>query len=245
MADEEILRERAEALHRVPMFESVGLEELLPLAEKVREQEPGRGDRLWLEGEEAREFTFVIEGKVKVVKTKPSGKEITLGVFGDGDIVGHVAAFREIGYPGSAIALTDARIFQIDRREFVETVADHPDLMDGLLQSMMERNFHLVQRIDELTAQGTDKRLALLFLKLARKLGSVQTLPNGDRGVFIDVALSRSDLAELVGTRVETVIRIMSAWDDEGPVETKDDGFLVVDIEELEDLAPGESAIFA
>jgi len=242
--DDERTRERAEALRRIPMFDAVDLDELAPLAKNVRELQPQRGDRIWNEAEEAREFTFVIEGRVKIVKTKPSGKEITLGVFGDGDVVGHVAAFREIGYPGAAVALTDARIFQIDRSSFIRTLSDHPDLLEGLLQSMMERNFHLVRRIDELTAQGTDKRLALLFLKLARKLGEVRRLPDGERGVFVDVALSRSDLAELVATRVETVIRVMSSWDDDGPVRTEDEGFLIVDTDELEELAPGESAIF-
>jgi CRP/FNR family transcriptional regulator len=242
--DTETISTRARDLRRVAMFESIDVGLLEPLARRVKERIAKRDDPIWHEGQTAKDVTFIIEGQVKVVKTKPSGKEITLGVFSDGDVIGHVAAFREIDYPGSAVALDDSRIFQIPRRDFMDTVAEHPDLMESLMQSMMERNFHLVRRIDELTAKGTDKRLALLFLKLARKLGQLATLKDGSRGVFVDVDLSRSDLAELAGTRIETVIRIMSAWDDEGPVRTVDDGFLIVDLEQLEDLAPGDSALF-
>jgi CRP/FNR family transcriptional regulator len=242
--DTETISTRARDLRRVAMFESIAVGLLEPLARRVNERLAKRDDPIWHEGQSATDVTFIIEGRVKIVKTKPSGKEITLGVFSDGDVIGHVAAFREIDYPGSAVALDDSRIFQIPRRDFMKTVAEHPDLMESLMQSMMERNFHLVRRIDELTAKGTDKRLALLFLKLARKLGQLATLEDGSRGVFVDVDLSRSDLAELAGTRIETVIRIMSAWDDEGPVRTVDDGFLIVDLEQLEDLAPGDSALF-
>jgi CRP/FNR family transcriptional regulator len=242
--DTETTSSHARDLKNVAMFESIDVALLEPLARRVTERQLKADDPIWHEGQRATDFTFVITGRVKVVKTKPSGKEVTLGLFSDGDVVGHVAAFREIDYPGSAVAIGDTRIFQIERDDFMTAVAKHPDLMEALVESMMERNFHLVRRIDELTAKGTDKRLALLFLKLARKLGRLATLEDGSRGVFVDVDLSRSDLAELAGTRIETVIRIMSTWDDDGPVRTVDDGFLIVDLEQLEDLAPGDSALF-
>ena len=60
--------------------------------------------------------------------------------------------------------------------------------------------------------------------------------PRGS-GVFVPLALSRQDLADLAGTTMETSIRIMSRWGKEGVVATETNGFLVSSREELESLA--------
>jgi CRP/FNR family transcriptional regulator len=88
--------------------------------------------------------------------------------------------------------------------------------------------------IVELTCYRVETRFAQLFLKLAERVGE-----RGADGVFIPIRLSRMDLAEMVGTTIETAIRVMSRWRSEGVVETRRGGFLLRDREALEALACG------
>ena len=77
-----------------------------------------------------------------------------------------------------------------------------------------------------------ESRFARLFLKLSGDIGIRQ-----DSGVFIPMPLSRQELADLLGTTVETSIRIMSRWGKSGIVQTEKGGFLVTDVEALESLS--------
>ena len=85
--------------------------------------------------------------------------------------------------------------------------------------------------MSEITGSRVEARFAQLFLKLLDRLGRPE-----EGGVLVPLILSRQDLADLAGTTVETSIRIMSRWGKEGIVSTRDDGFLVLDRDVLEQL---------
>lgn len=218
------------------MFENVKPDMLEPLVSHFIAKEYERGDELWREGQDAHNFTFIVEGQVKVVKYRNDGRETILGVFDEGDAVGQIAVYQRVRYPASAVALNDTVVLEIYRDHFFGMLSEHKALMEGVINSMMLRNADLVRRIHELTTGSAEQRLAMLFTKFSKKLG-VRKKVDGEMGIHIPVALSRSDLAELINVRVETAIRIMSKWNKEGPVRTESDGFFVLDLESLEDLA--------
>lgn len=90
----------------------------------------------------------------------------------------------------------------------------------------------LTNRLAERTGGRVETRFARLFLEMSDDMGC----PQGG-GVFIPMALSRQDLADLLGTTVETSIRIMSRWGKQGIVQTEREGFLIADRPALESLA--------
>jgi CRP/FNR family transcriptional regulator len=229
--------DKIEALMQLPMFEVVDRSTLDPLASHFIRKEFERGEYLWKEGQEAHNFSFVVAGRVKIAKYRNDGRETILGVFDEGDAVGQIAVFQRMKYPASAIALEDALVLEIYRDHFFGTIRRNPDLLEGVINGMMERNHDLVRRIHELTTGSAEQRLAMLFQKFARKTGLRQKQDDGTMAVYVDLPLSRSDIAELINVRVETAIRIMSRWNKEGPVSTLDDGFLIRDPESLEQLA--------
>ena len=232
--------DKVDALRELPFFESISPAVLEPLAGYFIRKEFERGDHLWREGQPAANFTFVLRGKVKIVKIRPDGGETILGVFDEGDAVGHIAVFRRIPYPASAVALDDTICLEIYRDHFFATIRAEMGLLESLLEAMMKRNHDLVRRIHELTAQSAEQRLAMLFDKFAEKTGRRQRLEDGTMGIFVDLPLSRSDIADLINVRVETAIRIMSRWNKQGPVRTQPKGFLIDDPDALRGLAEGE-----
>ena len=214
------------------MFRALSHDDRARLAELSTVRTYEKGESLFSEGD-ASEFLYtVLSGRVKVVKSIPSGKEVILEIFGPGDPVGAVVAYEGRPYPATAIALEKASCLLVRRGPFFGLLERHPTLVRGFLLGLTQRIVELTRRIPEVAGGRVETRFAHLFLKLADKMGRA-----GRDGTFIPMALSRQDLADLTGTTIETCIRIMSRWGKEGVVRTEKDGFVVADRAALEDLA--------
>jgi CRP/FNR family transcriptional regulator len=191
-----------------------------------------RGDRIFTEGDTADSFLNIVDGRVKVFKSTPAGKELILEIFGAGDPLGAVAVYEGMAYPASAVALEATTLLRIPQREFFALLEQHPALVRGLLSGLTLRLAELTRRLAELTGARVEARFARLFLKLADQIG------RHDRGgVFVPMALSRQELADLTGTTIETAIRIMSRWQKEDVLHTEKDGFAILDRAVLEEVA--------
>ncbi len=228
---------KIEKLREIPMFESVAATTLEPLATYFVARRYERGEVLWQQGSAAHNFTFITQGKVKIIKFRNDGRETTLGIFSDGDPIGQIAVYQRMDYPASAVALDDTELLQIHRDHFYGTLKHDAELLEAVINAMMRRNHHLVQRIHELATDCAEQRLAMLFVKFSEKMGRRTRLDDDSMGIYIDLPLSRRDIAELINTRVETAIRIMSRWNKSGPVRTEKTGFLIVDPARLDAIA--------
>jgi CRP-like cAMP-binding protein len=190
-----------------------------------------KGETVFAEGDPPDFLVTIARGRVKVVKTIPSGKEIILEIFGPGDPVGAVVAYEGRPYPASAVAIEHSECILVRRNEFFALFERHPSLVRGFLTGMAQRIVELTRRIPEVAGGRVETRFAHLFLKLADRMGR-----NRADGRFVPLPLSRQELADLAGTTIETSIRIMSRWGKEGIVLTERDGFLVKDQAALERL---------
>jgi len=221
-----------EDLRRVHLFRSLPDEDLVRLAQVAHRVVWEKGETLFWEGDPADRFLVVTAGRVKVFKTTPDGRQLILEIFGPEDPVGAVAVYEERPYPATGIALEDAEAVAVARRDFFALLDSHPTLVRGLLLAMTRRLVELTQRLAELTGGRIESRIARLFLKLAENLGQPV-----DDGTFIPLPLTRQELADLIGTTIETCIRIMSRWGKEGIVATGSEGFTILDPATLEELA--------
>jgi CRP-like cAMP-binding protein len=221
-----------EALRGVALFRALSSDDRIRLGEVSVVRSYHKGEALFAEGDASDFLYTVLSGRVKVVKSIPSGKEVILEIFGPGDPVGAVVAYEGRPYPATAIALEKASCLLVRRGPFFGLLERHPTLVRGFLLGLTQRIVELTRRIPEVAGGRVETRFAHLFLKLADKMGRP-----GPDGTFIPMALSRQDLADLTGTTIETCIRIMSRWGKEGTVRTEKEGFVVVDRQALEKLA--------
>jgi CRP/FNR family transcriptional regulator len=218
----------------IPVFRRLAPEDRVRVAGVSRVHAYARGDVLFSEGEIPDRFCVVAEGRVKVYKMTHAGKDVILEVFGAGDPLGAVAVYEGHPYPASAAAIQDTTCVEIPRGAFFALLERHPSLVRGLLAGLTMRLVELTNRVADLTGGRVEPRVARLFLKMAHDQG------RADRGgIFIPVALSRQELADLTGTTIETCIRIMSRWNKDGIVHTEKDGFVVLNKGELEALSQG------
>ena len=176
---------------------------------------------LFSEGDGSDLLYTVVTGRVKVFKTTPRGTDVILELFGPGDPVGAVAVYESRPYPASAIALEPTSCLLIPRQAFFSLLEGYPTMVRGLLVGLTHRLVELTNRLTELSGGRIEGRLARFFLKLGTDIGQRR-----DDGMFIPLVLSRQELADMIGTTIETSIRIMSRWGKEGVVRTDKDGFI-------------------
>jgi CRP/FNR family transcriptional regulator, nitrogen oxide reductase regulator len=223
-----------EALRSVALFRSLSPEDRGRVAQFATVRSYARGETVFAEGDASELVYTVLEGRVKIVKSVAGGREVILEIFGPGDPLGAVVAYEGRPYPAMAVALEDAACLVLRRSPFFELLERHPSLVRGFLLGLTQRIVELTRRIPEVAGGRVESRLALLFLKLAAKMGS----PHAN-GTWIPMPLSRQDLADLTGTTVETAIRIMSRLGKQGVLRTEAEGFVVLDRAALEALSSG------
>jgi CRP/FNR family transcriptional regulator, nitrogen oxide reductase regulator len=221
-----------DSLRRSVLFRRLKPDDLQRLAAVATLRAFEKGATLFSEGDGSDLMYTVVTGRVKVFKTTSRGTDVILELFGPGDPVGAVAVYESRPYPASAIALEPTSCLLIPRQAFFSLLEGYPLMVRGLLVGLTHRLVELTNRLTELSGGRVEGRLARFFLKLGTDMGQ-----RCDDGLFIPLVLSRQELADMIGTTIETSIRIMSRWGKDGVVRTDKDGFLIVDRAALEAVA--------
>ena len=185
-----------------------------------------KGEVIFREGEPADRIHFIYIGRVKIVKSA-GNRDVIIELLGPGEPVGAVAVFERRAFPATAIAIEPAGLVSIPEREFFQLLETRPEMTRSLLGGLTMRLMMVNKRLADMTGSA-EARAARLFLTLAERLGASR-----DGGVFIPLALSRQEIADLLGTTLETAIRLMSRWQKEELVLTEKTGFAIPRIEAL------------
>jgi CRP-like cAMP-binding protein len=224
-----VRRPSTDVIGTIPLFKRVRAEDRDRIAAGAELHAYARGDRIFDEGDDSAAFLVVVSGRVKVSKQTADGRDLILEMFGPGGPLGAVAVYESRPYPASAVAIEPTTCLAIPRQQFFDLLERHPSLVRGLLGSLSLRLVELTTRLAELTGARVDARLALLFLKLADQIGEPAR-----GGIYIPLALSRQELADLTGTTIESAIRVLSRWGKEDVLSTEKDGFVILDRRALE-----------
>jgi len=224
----------AKVFRSFPMFQGLADDDVALLLPLARARAFARGDVIFREGDPPSHLWLIVRGLVKVVR-RAGDRDLILEILGPKDTFGEVAVYDGIPYPATAVSAEPCTVLSIPRDDFFLALERQPGLARGLLRELTRHLRLVTHRLDELTKAGIDRRIALLLVRLAERIGQPR-----EAGTFVPVALSRQDLAELVGTTVETAIRIMSRWSKQGLVLTEKSGFVIPDVAALAAVGEGE-----
>jgi CRP-like cAMP-binding protein len=190
---------------------------------------------LWNAGDPADALTLIVKGRVKIVR-HGGGGDVILEIFGTGEPVGAVAVYNRMAYPASALALEPSTLLLVPARDYFALLERHPELSRSLISELTRLYMSLSRKLEESRGQRVEARIAQLFLSLAERMGR-----EGDDGTVIPMALSRQEVAEMVGTTVESSIRVLSRWGREGVLVTGRGRFVIPALEPLRAIAEGRS----
>jgi CRP/FNR family transcriptional regulator len=215
----------------IPILSALSAEDRLALEPLCQVNAYEKGASIFDEGDPADDIHFLFLGRVKIVKSA-GDRDVILEILGPGEPVGAVAVFERRPFPATAIALEPSGVITIPSREFFALIERRPEITRRLLAGLTLRLMSLNRRLADMTG-SVEHRIGRLLATLAERLGS-----KSERGVLIPLPLSRQEIADLVGTTVETAIRVMSRWQKEGLVETEKKGFRIPDPAALAAISP-------
>lgn len=215
-------------LKKLDLFKNLSDDELKELEPYHTTVLYGKRETIFSEGESPEWFYIVVKGKVKVTKLSHEGKEIILEVISPYDIFGGVAVLRNFPYPANAVAMEDSEVLKISRKNLMRLVDRFPNLMYCIALQLGDRMKSSYDTLKNIALERVEARIAALLLKLANKVG-VQT----DKGVLIDMRLTKQDVADMVGTTVETSIRTFSKFKKQGLLTDSNGKIIIKDREGL------------
>lgn len=169
------------------------------------------GEAVFSEGQPALAFSVILSGSAKLVQLSSDGDAIVFRVLGVGDTLGSVALLGAEAYPVSAIAVTPLVIVEWPGAVMRQFLEREPHLSLNILRIVSDRLQALRLQYRQLATERVERRVARALLKLIQRAGTPV-----DAGVLLDLPLSREDLAQLTGTTVYTVSRIISRWEASG-----------------------------
>ncbi len=204
------------------------LDEIIPYIKKERYQ---KRQLIFNEGDPSNFFYMVTKGRVKITKISQEGRELILEIITPGDFFGAVAVLRGIPYPANAIAMEDTEVIKISKTDFFRILDRFPQLMYCLAMSLGERMRGSHETLKNIALERVESRIASLLLKLSDRVG--QKTP---QGVVIDMRLTKQDIAEMVGTTVETSIRTMSKFKKKGLIKEQKGRVIITDPQRLREL---------
>ena len=219
------------SLNAIPMLAGIRGADRAALEPLCRMRRYDKGEVIFREADPADRIHFVVEGRVKIVKAAGT-RDLILELLGPGEPVGAVAAFERRAFPATAVTLEESTILSIPEREFFQLLESRPEMTRHLLGGLTMRLMMMNKRLADMTG-SVEVRAARLFVTLGERMG----VARGD-GIFIPLPLARQELADLLGTTLETTIRLMSRWQKDNFVLTERDGFAVPSVQALRDLEP-------
>ncbi len=215
-------------LKKIDLFKNLSDEELKELEHYISPATFRKKDDIFTEGDAPEWFYIVSSGKVKVTKISHDGKEIILEIISPYDIFGGVAVLRNFPYPANAVAMEDSEILKISRKNLMRLVDRFPNLMYCIALQLGDRMKSSYDSLKNIALERVEARIAALLLKLANKVG-VET----KEGLMIDMRLTKQDVADMVGTTVETSIRTFSKFKKDGLVMDSDGKIIIKDLDGL------------
>lgn len=199
----------------LPLFAGLSADDLTDILREARSLRVPRNDSVFEQGEDAHSFFLLLHGHVRASKTTPTGDQIVVRYVVPGETFGVAQAIGLKQFPATATAVDDSVVLAWPSTAWPRLVAKFPSLAANTLQTIGNRLQETHSRVIEMSTQQVEQRIAHALLRLAKQAGRKL-----DRGVQIDFPISRQDIAQMTGTTLHTVSRILSGWEQQGLVES-------------------------
>lgn len=222
-----------ERLKKVTIFEGLSEAQLLKIEEMSVEAEFNKGEYLFRQDEPAEWLYVLLKGRVKLVRHAPTGAATIIEIYSTGDELTAASLIEGKPYAASAKTLTDGIVLKISAHNFRKMLAEWPVVAGNILREMGQRYRELMENLSSLAVYKVEGRLCKVIANLARRYGII-----GDcRGVILDLALTRQDLADITGTTLETTIRTLNRLKGDGLISWEGKRFFIPDVRALENVA--------
>lgn len=187
-----------------------------------------KGQNLFVQGTHPFGLYCISTGNIKLTQTGPDGKESIIRIVHAGDILGHRSLFTDEDFAKTATAMEDTEVCFIDKKYILSLIDKHPSVALNVINKLSRDMGKAETKLSSLHQKNVRERLAELLLSLKATHG----VKEKDRW-RIDLKLTREEMATMIGTANETLIRFMTEFKDAGLIEQEGKTIYIKNIDEL------------
>ena len=206
--------------------EAKGIESLKKLSEERNVRTYKKKDDVYKEGSYPKGIYFVSKGKVKTYQTNEMGKELITELHKEGDFFGYLSLLQDKTHASSATTLEESEIYMIPKEDFFALIYKNAEVSRKFIEILSNNLRENEKQLVKLAYNSVRKRVAEALVKLSDKYKI-----EGEQKFSMKV--SREDLANLVGTATETVIRTLSDFKDEKFIEIASGKITILNYDKL------------
>lgn len=196
----------------------------------AREKIFSRRQVIFAEGDPMQQILMVISGCVKLTQFGPDGGEVILRLAGAGEVIGALGPCSSAGHCATAKATELSTVLVWDKVNFESSLERFPVLRRNMMHVLESRLEEMDQRFREISTQKVALRLSSQLIRLQSQVGK---RTDG----HVEISLSRAELAQLTGTTLFTVSRLLSRWKQQGIIQVRRESVLVRDLPALIELS--------
>jgi CRP-like cAMP-binding protein len=219
----------------LPLFAALPPDDIDDILADAAPARYAKGAHIFEQGAEAHAFFVLLHGHIRAEKTTPDGDQIVVRYVAPGEAFGIAQAIGLMHYPATAVAVVDCLAISWPAAAWRRLAEKCPQLTMNALQIVGNRLQEEHTRILEISTQQVERRIANALLRLMKQSGR-----KTEHGTEIDFPISRQDIAEMTGTTLHTVSRILSGWEEQGWVDTGRQRITVRTPEELMVISKGQ-----
>ncbi len=205
------------------------LDDLKKLSNDRRTKIYKKKDNIFGEGSNPIYLYFLSKGKVKTYRSHEYGKELITTLYKEGDFFGYTSLLEEKPYSETAEAMEDSEVCLIPKEDFFSLMYNNMHVMKTFVKMLSDNILEKEKQLVNLAYSSVRKRVAEALLLL-------QTRYEKDKEKNFSISISREDLANIVGTATESLIRTLSDFKEEKLVEIKGSNITIIDAEKLKKL---------
>ena len=221
-------------LRRVSVFQNATNDDLKLFSQNSIERSIEEGEFFFFQGDPAIYFYVLISGRAKLMQMNPAGQQVNLRTITEWQMFGALGAVRDNAtYPATAQALEHSTALAIKSDYLREMMQTRPYLSMDLMKLMTGYIQEMQERYRELATEKVERRIAHALLRLVSQMGT-KTAGGG-----IELTFTQQDLAEMSGTTLYTVSRVLSEWGKHGLVEAGRERVLIRKPHELVKISEG------
>ncbi len=179
---------------------------------KARQKKYLKGELIFQEGSLPANYYQILEGEVKMCNFNNEGREFIQGIFYEKQSFGEPPLFLNRAYPANAIAVSDCVIAVLSKNNYLDLVRDNPEIALAIIEHLAHRLHYKSIMAAEISSQEPEHRL-LKLIDYSITFFKTDKETDGFR-----INLTRQQMADLTGLRVETVIRAIKALEKKGAI---------------------------
>lgn len=189
-----------------------------------------KGQYIYFEGSSTQGVFIIEKGKVKIIQNASNGKEFLTSIVSNGDIFGYKSLFRQLRHNSSAIAMEDSVISFISKHELIKILHDQQDVFEHFMNQICLQSGEIEKKAAKIAYKPVRGRLAEALINMDNKFNGIEKQDHS-------LKITRKDLASLIGTVQETVIRLLSEFKSDKLIDTTGSKIYILNKERLEDLS--------